>query len=222
MHQIEIATMKFLRDLSENNQRKWFTLHRERYQDARANFVSFFSEVSYEISLLDNYLINTKSETHIFRINRDIRFSRNKTPYKKHLAAFLSPWWKKNDDAAAGYYIHIEPWNSFIGWGCYRPNSEFLWKIRKKISDNPNSLKSILNDNKFKKIYPYINDDQKLKTTPRWYLRDHPEIELLRHKNFTSSTYLTDEEVLSKDFQKKVIKKLHLLTPLCNWFNEII
>ena len=215
------TTLDFLKDLWENNERKWFNLHRDRYKTARENFVSFFTEVSYEISLIDPYLIDTKSETHVFRINRDTRFSRNKTPYKKHLSAFLSPGGKKNDDRAAGYYVHIEPGNNFIGWGCYRPSSEFLEKIRQKISENPQSFKSILNNAKFKKIYTHINDDQKLKTAPRWYPRDHPEIDLLRHKNFTSTIFFTDKEVLSKDFQSKVIQTLTLLTPLCNWFNEI-
>ena len=91
MHHIEVSTIDFLKDLSENNNRKWFDINRDRYKQARANFVAFFSEVSYKLSLSDPYLIDTKSETHIFRINRDIRFSRNKSPYKKHFSAFISP-----------------------------------------------------------------------------------------------------------------------------------
>ena len=221
MHHIEQETLEFLKNLWQNNDRKWFNLNREDYKKARENFVAFFAEVAYELSLSDGYLMDTKSDTHIFRINRDIRFSRNKLPYKTNFWAFLSPGGKKYDNLSAGYYLHIEPWNNFIWWWAYRPEPEFLAKIREKIVDNPQSFKDIINKPQFKKIYSHINDRQKLKTAPKWYPRDHPEIELLRHKNFTSTIFFTDKEVLEAWFQRKVIEKLSLLTPLNNWFNEI-
>jgi len=221
MKYIEKSTLDFLKKLSENNERKWFDLHRDEYKKARENFVAFFSEVAYEVSLQDPYLIDTKSDTHIFRINRDTRFSRNKLPYKTNFWAFLSPGGKKYDNLSAGYYLHIEPGNNFIGWWAYRPESEYLEKIREKIVDNPKDFKKIINNSRFKKVYSHLSEMAKLKTAPRWYPRDHPEIDILRHKNFTSTVFFTDKEVLEEWFQQKVVETLSLLAPLNNWFNEI-
>jgi len=155
-----------------------------------------------------------------FRIYRDVRFSKDKRPYKINMGAGFSAHGKMEQEP--GYYIHIEPGKSFIAGGLYMPDSENLSRIRQEIDYNTDTFLKILNDRKFKKLFPSLDDFDKLKTAPKGYPKDHPHIDLLKHKSYIVSHYFTDKEVLDKKFAKKAAEVAKTLKPLNDFLRAAI
>jgi len=153
----------------------------------------------------------------IFRINRDIRFSKNKKPYKTNFGAILSNKSKSKIHNQAAYYLHIESGNSFLGGGAYIPHMTWLGEIRDRIILKPKEFKKIINNKNFTDNFTL--EGTKLKTAPRGYDKDHPEIELLRHKSFLGLHKLSDKQVLSKNFLKHCAKTFKELKPFNDFLN---
>lgn len=220
MNQINKTTLDFLSDLKKNNYLEWFHNNRKRYEDARENYELFVQAVIDHISDFDPILKGLEAKSCIFRINRDIRFSNDKTIYKTHLGAFIVQGGKNNGDRFAGYYIHIEPGgNSMIAGGAYVPPSQWLKAIREKIDDNGEELVRIINGREFADQFGDI-EGEKLKSAPKGYPKDHPYIEFLKLKSFLATKIIPDNDVTGREFFSIVIKACRAIKPLNDFLND--
>jgi uncharacterized protein (TIGR02453 family) len=205
--------LKFLKDIAKNNNREWFEKNKPRYLDAKQQFEDFLEALHKEFLKFDEGLAGLNPRKLGFRIYRDVRFSKDKSPYKVNMGAGFSPGGKMMQEP--GYYIHLEPGKSFIAGGMYMPTPENLAKIRQEIDYNPKSFLKILEDKTFKKYFDGLDDFDKLKTMPKGYPKDHPQMEYLKHKSFIVSHSFTDKEVVDKKFIASVgaaaknVKKLN-------------
>jgi uncharacterized protein (TIGR02453 family) len=205
--------LKFLKDIAKNNNRDWFEKNKTRYLVAKEKYEDFLEVFHKELVKFDEGLASLNPRKLGFRIYRDVRFSKDKRPYKVNMGAGFSPGGKMMQEP--GYYIHIEPGKSFIAGGLYMPTPENLAKIRQEIDYNAKGILKILNDKSFNKLFDGLDVFDKLKTMPKGYPKDHPQIELLKHKSFIVSHPLTDKEVTDKKFITtisaacKQIKKLN-------------
>ncbi|MDP6201052.1 MAG: DUF2461 domain-containing protein [Candidatus Marinimicrobia bacterium] len=178
---IDQSTFKFLADIKKNNQREWYHTNKDRFKDANQNFIDFIAMLLFRISEFDPDMIGTEPKDCLFRIYRDIRFSKDKTPYKTWFGAGMNPGGRKR--MGAGYYIHIEPNDCYIAGGVWHPDKETLSDIREYIVGWPNQFKSIVNAVGFKSTFGELRGDR-LKVAPKGYPKDHPQIEWLRYKDF--------------------------------------
>jgi len=220
MNQIQPSTLEFLSDLRKHNDREWFQKNRPRYEAARTNYESFVQAVINEIVKFDPILQGLEAKSCTYRINKDIRFTIDKTIYKTHMGAFIVRGGKKNGDRLAGYYVHVEPGNnSMIAGGAYVPPMPWLTAIREKIDEQGDRFLKILNNKEFKEIFGEI-EGEKLKSAPKGFERDHPNIELLKMKSFLSSRIISDKEVLSGRFFEMIIRASKAMKPLNDFLNE--
>ncbi|MFY0654284.1 MAG: DUF2461 domain-containing protein [Cyclobacteriaceae bacterium] len=194
--------LEFLSQLSLNNNKVWFDAHKKDYQLARTEMMSLVQNIIDDISEFDESLAGVQAKNCIFRINRDIRFSKDKTLYKTNFGALTGDKGKKSE--GTGYYVHIQPSNIFVGGGIYMPNPEKLAAIRQEIDYNPSQLKSLINSKEFKSTFDEIQGES-LKTAPKGYPKDHPNIELLRLKSFYVVKNYSNAELVSNDFYKDAI-----------------
>jgi uncharacterized protein (TIGR02453 family) len=164
-------------------------------------------------------LSSFKAKDCVFRQNRDVRFSSNKDPYKINFAAYFSVGGKKS--IGPGYYVHVQPGNSFLAGGIWMPESESLKKIRQEIDYSGKELNAILNEPKFKKTFSGLEGDR-LKTTPKGYDQDHPYIELLKYKSFIVSNPISNVEVSSGSFKKKAVEGFKLMKPFHDFLSRAI
>ncbi|MBA3971470.1 MAG: DUF2461 domain-containing protein [Bacteroidetes bacterium] len=209
---IHKSTLDFLSKLSQNNSKEWFEKNRPAYEVARADFKEFIDELILSTAKFDPSVKHLEAKSCIFRINRDVRFSNNKAPYKNNFGASISPGGKKG--AEAGFYFQIQPGESFIAGGLWHPEAPILSAIRQEIDYNTDEFKKIIGAKEFKKYFGKLSDEDKLKTAPKGYEKTHPEIELLKYKSYITVHDLTDSQVLSKDFLKHcgtVMKAMHPL-----------
>lgn len=219
MNQIKPPTLNFLSDLKLNNNREWFNKNRKRYDDAKENFETFVQAIINEIVSFDPIMKGLEAKSCTYRINRDIRFSPDKTIYKTHLGAFIVRGGKRNGDKFAGYYVHVEPGNSMIAGGAYMPPSPWLMAIREKIDEQGNTLLKIISDKNFIKYFGEI-EGEKLKSAPKGYSKDHPYIELLRFKSFLAAKIISDKEIVSKECFELFIKASKAMKPLNDFLND--
>ena len=220
MSQINKSTLKFLNDLKKNNNREWFNDNKPRYEEARTNFEEFIANLIMDIAKFDPPIGGLNPKKSIFRIYRDARFSKDKTPYKINLGAHLSPHAGQLHDRA-GYYIHLEPNKSFLAGGAYLPPAPWLNAIRYEINRNSKELKKIINSKNFKNYFGEL-EGEKLKSAPRDYPKDHPEIELLKFKSYLAVHKVSNGEVLSDKFLQYSTKIFKLLHPFDNFLNTAI
>jgi len=219
MYNIDKSTLLFLSDLKRHNDREWFNINRNRYEAAKTNFETFVQFIINEITGFDPILKGLEARNCTYRINRDIRFSNDKTIYKTHFGAFIVKGGKKNGDRFAGYYIHVEPGNSMIAGGAYMPPAPWLSAIREKISEHGSELLKILNDGEFVKFFGEI-EGEKLKSVPRGYRKDHQYIELLKLKSYLASHIIPDKEILSDKCFDFIISAAFTMKPLNDYLNE--
>lgn len=213
--------LKFLQSLSKNNDREWFEKNKPDYLKAKEDFDEFLAKLLEELSRWDEGLAGLNPKKLAFRIYRDVRFSKDKRPYKTNMGAGFSPGGKMVQEP--GYYLHIEPGNrSFLAGGLYMPDPSNLAKIRQEIDYDADKLLKILKSTKFKKTFPALGDFDKLKTSPKGYARDHPHLELLKHKSFIVSHSFSDSEVKDKKFLKKVVEAARIAKPLNDFLQEAI
>lgn len=207
-------TLQFLEDLKENNNREWFLANKSYYEEYKKEYHQLISDFLEEMVPFDDSLRNLEPKKCAFRINRDIRFSKDKSPYKTHMGIWMTT--DQNHSNSPGYYVHIEKGGSFIAVGLHVPEAADLKKVRKEIAYFYEDLEEIVNDKDFKKIYPELDrtEANSLKTAPKDYEKDHPAIEFLKLKSFTVSQKLDDKSLFEKDFVKKIAKKLITAKPL--------
>lgn len=215
-------SLQFLDDLKKNNNREWFQENKKRYEVFKKDYHQLVSDFLDVMKPLDPSLELLEIKDCTFRINRDIRFSKDKSPYKSHLGVWMSAGAKGAN--RSGYYVHIEKGGSFIAGGFYSPDAEELKKVRKEISFFYDDLQEILNDKNFKKEFGSldVNENNSLKSMPRGYDKDHPAIEFLKLKSFTASQTYDISEVTKKDFVKKMSQKLIALKPLNDFINRAL
>lgn len=215
-------TLQFLEDLKANNNRDWFLENKKRYEIVKKDYHKMVSDFLDAMKPLDPALELLEVKNCTFRINRDIRFSKDKTPYKTHMGVWLSSGSKGQN--RAGYYVHIEKGSSFIAGGFYAPESEDLKKVRKEIAFFHEDLEEILAEKNFKKTFGDFDRNERslLKNPPRGYEKEHPAIELLKLKSFEASQKFDISEVLEKDFVSKMSKRLIVLKPLNEFINRAL
>lgn len=215
-------TLQFLEDLKANNNRDWFLENKKRYEIVKKDYHKMVSDFLDTMKPLDPALELLEVKNCTFRINRDIRFSKDKTPYKTHIGVWLSSGSKGQN--RAGYYVHIEKGSSFIAGGFYAPESEDLKKVRKEIAFFHEDLEEILAEKNFKKTFGDFDRNERslLKNPPRGYEKEHPAIELLKLKSFEASQKFDISEVLEKDFVSKMSKRLIVLKPLNEFINRAL
>lgn len=212
--------IKFLKDIAKNNNRDWFEKNKPKYLEAKEKFEDFLEAFHKEVLKFDESLVNLNPRKMGFRIYRDVRFSKDKRPYKVNMGAGFSAHGKMEQEP--GYYVHIEPGKSFVAGGFYMPDKDKLAKIRQEIDYNGKAFLKILNAPKFKKLFPSLDDFDKLKTMPRGYAVDHPHIDLLKNKSFVVSHLFTDKEVLDKSFVKKVAAAAKEIKTLNDFLKEAV
>ena len=212
--------LKFLKSIAKNNNREWFEKNKPKYLEAKKLYEDFLEELHKEMLKFDDGLAGLNPRKMGFRIYRDVRFSKDKRPYKVNMGAGFSPNGKLVQEP--GYYIHIEPGKSFVAAGIYQPDPANLSKIRQEIDYNSKSLLRILNDKNFKNNFDGLDDFDRVKTAPKGYPKDHPQIELLKNKSFISSHSFTDKEVLDKKFVKKVAEVCKAIKPMNDFLKEAI
>ncbi len=217
---LQPATTSFIENLAKNNNKPWFDKNRDNYAVAKADFEAFVTGILDGLSKIEPAL---KEQTHkdcIFRIFRDVRFSKDKTPYKAHFGAFFSKGGRKFP--GAGYYVHIEPGGkSFAGGGLWQPEPPLLKAVRQEIDYSFKEFKSIIDDKKFKKLFPKIDGEQ-LKTLPQGYAADNPAIEYLKMKSWTVGRPLTDADLTDKKFSKKVLDTFSAMKPFIDFLNRSV
>jgi uncharacterized protein (TIGR02453 family) len=211
-------TFQFLKDIKKNNDRDWFAANKPRYEEARQDFIAVVDELITTIGKFDPKIASLDAKKAVFRIYKDTRFSKDKTPYKTNMGAHLVAHHEKVHDRA-GYYIHIEPGNCFLAGGAYLPPGPWIKAIRQEIDYNAADLKKIINSKSFKSYFGEIEGD-KLKTAPRDYPKDHPEIELLKYKSFLAVHKFSEKEILSDDFSKYAGKVFKAIQPFDEFLNR--
>lgn len=213
---ISPKTLDFLKKLEQNNNREWFTENKNLYTESQQNVIAFLEDLLKEMSEFDEELAKIDAKKSLFRIYRDTRFSKDKIPYKTNFGASLG---MGKGSQKGGYYLHLEPGKSFIAGGIYMPESAVLKELRKEISLYGNEFLAILNNKEFKKHFPELDQDDKLKKIPQGFEKEDPMAEFLKLKNFVVVYYLKDEEILNKDAAKNLTKIFRLMKPLNDFLN---
>ena len=199
----------FLNDLIQNNSKEWMDKNRHRYHEAKAIFIEEIDEIIRQVKLIDPEFIDITAKKSILRINRNLVFSKDKTPYKDNFGASII-----REEAKSDFYIHISPHECFIAAGFYHPPNEMLKLIRQEIDYEQNQFLKIIRDNDFIEAYDQLMMEDALKTAPRGYSTDHPLIEYLRLKSYVVMHPITTKEFLADDFINKVIDLYKAATPL--------
>ncbi|MBP6586890.1 MAG: DUF2461 domain-containing protein [Flavobacterium sp.] len=215
-------SLQFLDDLKANNNRDWFLDNKKRYEVFKKDYQQLVADFLDAMKPLDPTLEMLEVKNCTFRINRDIRFSKDKSPYKDHVGIWMSSGAKGMN--RSGYYVHIARAGSFIAGGFYCPEAEDLKKVRKEIAFFHEDLEEIMNNKSFQKEFGDFdrNENNLLKNPPRGYEKDHPAIEFLKLKSFETSQKFNIEEVLKKDFVSKMTQKLIVLKPLNDFINRAL
>ncbi|SKC77025.1 DUF2461 domain-containing protein [Ohtaekwangia koreensis] len=213
--------LKFLKDLAKNNNREWFDKNKPKYLEAKESFDQIVANLLEEMIKFDDTLGGLDPKKLTFRIYRDVRFSKDKRPYKNNFGAAISSEGKGL--GTPGYYFQIEPGNkSFVAIGLFQPQPEYLGKVRQEIDYNGDKLKKIFNEKKFKKSFSKFWDEDSLKKAPKGYPADHTYVEWLKLKSFVVIHEFTDSEVTDKKFMKNVIDTLKSAKPLNDFLKEAI
>ena len=214
---IKKESLDFLITLSKNNNRDWFNKHKDQYLEAHTNIITFADALLIEMNKHDK--IETASgKKAMYRIYKDVRFSKDKTPYNKHWSGAFKRATKK---LRGGYYFRIEPGNSMLIGGFWGPEADDMKRIRQDIESDYKSWKKMLADKTLVKTFGKLIGDQ-LSSAPRGYSKDHPAIDLLRHKQFLLKYKFTDKEVCSKDFVVKVNDVYKKMRPFFNFMSEVL
>jgi uncharacterized protein (TIGR02453 family) len=215
-------TLRYLQQLKENNNKPWFDENRIAYEAARIDFSNFIQLVIEALERQDPTLAGTTARSAIFRINRDIRFSTDKTPYKAHFGASIKRGGRKS--GFAGYYFHLEPGASFIGGGLWMPEAGPLRSVRQEIDYNGDEFQALLAEPAFKKTFRDLHqgEDVALKTLPKGYDRNNPLIDYLRLKSFIAEVTVSDTDLLKPGLHKKTLAAFSALQPLLGFLNRAL
>jgi uncharacterized protein (TIGR02453 family) len=208
----------FLHALRQNNNHEWFAAHRPEYDQARALFEEFIQGLIFRFDAVEP-LGDLPARDAIFRIHNDMRFAKNKPPYISHFSAVLAPGGRHS--LRLPYYIHIMPGGSLLAGGAHMPTSADLQAIRASIAENPTPLKRVTEEPEFCKYFGEITGER-LKSAPRGYASDHPQIDLLRLKQFTVVHRLSDERVLGEDFADYALQVFSAMKPFFDYLQPLV
>ena len=214
------STLRFLGLLQKNNTKEWFDQNRKMYEAAKADFLEFTATILEKVNGFDTTLSHLQPKDCVFRINRDVRFSKDKSPYKNNMGMSIAKAGKKG--ISAGYYFHLQPGESFVGGGLYMPMPDDLKKVRQEIDYCYQEFSGIINSKKFKSLYGDLDKSSELSLSrpPKGYDDGNPAIAYLKLKSFIAFTALTDEEVTGKNIEKKIIQAFETLHPLVVFLNR--
>ena len=217
MHGIPKSVLTFLRAVRNNNNRPWFQENKEKYLAAHAHMIQFADALIAEMSKIDELVPMTGKQS-LFRIYRDVRFSKDKSPYKSSMSGRLKRATKMR---RGGMYYHIEPGNSFIAGGFWNPNKDDIKRIREELAADSKEIQKIISSASFKRMFGTLSGEQ-LKTAPKGYPKDHPNIEMLRYKNFIMSRQFSDREVTDPTFLKETVKTFKAMHPFFNYMTDVL
>lgn len=214
--------LTFLKDLKLNNNREWFLENKPRFEEAKKEFEFFIDALIQKIAEFDKSVSHLTAKDCVFRIYRDVRFSKDKSPYKTHFGAHITPFHRKSEiHNRAGYYIHIEPEGSVFAGGAYLPPSDWLANIRKEISGNPSKFKKIINAPEFVKFFREV-EGERLKKAPRGFSPKDPEIELLKLKSYMAVHYISEEDLTSPKLISHAAKVFKAYQPFADFLNRLV
>lgn len=216
---LQTTTLHFLKGLANNNNKPWFDEHRKAYENAKTDFNQLVSVIITEIGKFDAPLSGLTAKDCTFRINRDVRFSKDKSPYKTNMGAFFNPGGKKSP--SAGYYFHIEPGKSFIGGGLYMPMPPLLTKVRQEIDYNFDEWKKIVENKTFKNAFINgVEGIDSLVRPPKGYEETNPAIRYLKMKSFIVSKPLPDKNVTDNKLVKEITQTFKTMKPFIDFLNR--
>lgn len=216
------STLSFLRDLAAHNDKSWFDAHRSEYESARNHHITFIAALIDGIASFDADLAGQSAKSCLFRINRDVRFSKNKAPYKTNFGASLARGGKKS--TFAGYYFHLEPGASFVGGGMWMPSTPDLGKVRQEIDYCLDEFREIIESPDFVQQFGGLSDgpDMRLQRVPKGYEADNPAAAWLKHKSFVATKQLPDDLLLSSDALNESLNACKALHPLLKFLNRAV
>jgi uncharacterized protein (TIGR02453 family) len=220
---LQPSTLKFLKDLKKNNNKPWFDANRKQYEEAKKDFENFVQQVIDSFGKKDKSISSLKAKDCLFRINRDVRFSKDKSPYKTNFGACINKEGRKAF-SSAGYYFHLEPGQVFLGGGIYHPLPPELNKIRQEVDYSFKEFKKIITAKKFRAVYKDMDKshDFVLSRLPKGYEADNPAAEYLKFKSYIVMTEFKDDDLTSKTLLKKTITAFETLQPLIDFLNRAL
>lgn len=215
-------TLTFLEKLSKNNNKEWFEANRKMYEAAKQDFLQLTQNILLKVGKWDESIAHLEPKNCVFRINRDVRFSKNKDPYKNNMGMSIAKGGKKIN--TAGYYFHLQPNACFVGGGFYMPMGDDLKKIRQEIDYNFTDFNKILKTKNFATLYKKLEEskDYKLSRPPKGYDDSNPAIEFLKLKCFVATVPLTNKNVLDKNVEKTIETHFKALYPLLQFINNAL
>lgn len=212
--QIDPSIFKFLNTLKENNNREWFADNKPWFVEEEAKLKMFFTEV------MDGLRQNDDIESmKAYRIYKDVRFSKDKTPYKIYRSCSFT---RASEALRGGYHVEVTPNGSFLAVGFWMPNKEDLLRIRKEFEMDASEINEIINSKDIQKLFGGFHNGQSLKTAPKGFDKEHKDIEVIRKKDFMLMRKFTDEEVLNPNFYKEIIKSFKAARPYLNYMSDVL
>lgn len=213
MTSIDKSTLDFLKALKKNNTRDWFNEHKPQFQVEQQKAKDFYNAIENQLKAHDDI-----DKFKLFRIYRDVRFSKDKTPYKPHFAGSFSRATKR---LRGGYYLRIRPGESFLAGGFWEPNKEDLLRIRKELEMDATEIREIINNKIFVKHFNKLIGNS-LKTAPRGFDKEHPDMDLIKMKQFIVVRNFTDKEVLDPNFLDELDKSYKAMRPYFDYMSDIL
>ena len=215
------TTLHFLKKLKINNNREWFDSNKTEYLASKEIFEEFVSELIKGINKFDKKVsLDLKPKDCTFRIYKDVRFSKDKTPYKNNMSASINPGGKKSN--IPGYYFHLEPEACFLAGGVYMPMPDVLKAIRQEIDYNPLPLINVLKSASFKKEFNGLDKEDKLKNPPKGFNKDHAHSEILKNKHFIVSRKFENKVILKKEGLSKTLDSFKAMYPFLDYLRKAI
>ena len=209
---IEPEVFSFLKNLAQNNNRPWFHENKKSYASVRQNIIDFSSDMESRLNLSDSIELGK-----LFRINRDVRFSKDKSPYKLNISGYFK---RLSEERRGSYYFSFQPGETFIGGGFYGPNKDDTFRIRKEF-EMDNTIESIVNTKDFKKYFGELIGEG-VATAPRGFNKNHPNIHWIRKKQWYVLCKFTDEQVLAASFAKEVHNTYLAIRPFFDYMSEVL
>ncbi len=220
---LQTTTLKFLQSLKKNNSKEWFDLNRKQYESAKADFAALVEATIHSFGKKDPSIAGLSAKECVFRINRDVRFSKNKEPYKSNMGASITAGGKKV--MMAGYYFHLEPGGkSFVGGGLYMAEPDKLKKVRQEIDYNWEEFSKVIRHKKFKTIYSDLDKSEgmSLVREPKGYEKDNPAIDYIKLKSWIAIKPITDKQLTEKELVKTITEAFDALYPLIVFLNKAL
>ena len=213
MSKINPDVLTFYKELENNNTREWFEPQKSRFKGLEAEIKQYAEEIKQGLSETDEI-----DRAKLFRIYRDVRFSKNKTPFKTH---FGISFHRKKPHLRGGYYLHIAPGDSFIATGFWNPDKDDLFRIRKEMEVDAAELREVMADAELQAHWGGLQGDE-VKTAPKGFSKEHADIDLIRKKQYLFMKKFTDKEVLSADFQKQILFHFKAIRPFFDYMSNVL